>query len=117
MDAARQALVQAGAALASQVVAFENRMATITENANVRAVRPIVRGSDEVARGALDAQTRAMEEAARTLFRTEIGPTLQRLVMPLQRLAERGARPGERWLAHAATAAVASALASALAGQ
>ncbi|WP_428424468.1 hypothetical protein [Methylibium sp.] len=115
MDAARQVLVQASAELASQVVAFESRMTAVTENAKVQAVRHIARRTDEVARSSLDTQTRAMEEAARALFRSEIGPTLQRLVMPLQHLADSGAHPWERWLTHAATAAVASALTWALA--
>ena len=110
MDEARRALVRASVELAGQVVAFENRMTAITENAKVQAVRHIARRTDEVARSSMDTQTRAMEEAARALFRTEIGPTLQRLVMPLQHLAERGDRPWERWLTHAATAAVASAV-------
>ena len=113
LDASRLALVRASGELAGQVVAFENRMAAITENAKVQAVKHIARRTDEMARSSLDAQTRAMEEAARALFRTEVSPALQRLVMPLQHLADlahRGARPWERWLTHAATAAVASAL-------
>jgi hypothetical protein len=69
--------------------------------------------TDEMARSSLDAQTRAMEEAARMLFRTEVGPALQRVAVPLQHLADlahRGARPWEHWLTHAATAVAASAL-------
>jgi hypothetical protein len=108
MEAARQALVRATAELASQVLAFENRMTAVTENAKVQAVRHIARRTDEVARSSLDAQTRAMEEAARTLFRTEVGPALQRLVMPLRQLVDRVERPWERWLTHAATAVAAS---------
>ena len=52
-----------------------------------------------------------MEEAARTLFMKELGPVRQSLVQPRQRLRElvqQGARPWDRWLTHAATAAVAS---------
>ena len=115
MAAARQSLVQASAELAGQVVAFESRMTALTANAKVQAVRHIARRTDEMARSSLDTQTRAMEEAARVLFRTEVGPTLQRLVMPLHHLAERVDHPWERWLTHAATAAVASALTWALA--
>jgi hypothetical protein len=108
MGAAREALVQASAALAGQLVAFDSRMTAITENAKVQAVRHIARRTDEMARNALDTQTRAMEDAARTLFRTELGPALQRVVMPLQRLVDRVERPWECWLTHAATAAAAS---------
>jgi ABC-type transporter Mla subunit MlaD len=113
LDASRRALIKASTELAGQVTAFESHMADITENAKVQAVKHIARRSDEIARGTLDAQTRAMEEAARTLFRSEVGPALQRVTTPLQHLAElakRGAHPWELWLTHAATAVVASAL-------
>jgi hypothetical protein len=118
LDASRLALINAGNELAGQVTAFESRMAGITENAKVQAVKHIARRTEEIARGAADAQTRAMEEAARMLFRTEVGPALQRVAMPLQHLADladRGARPWQHWLTHAATAVVASALTWALA--
>jgi hypothetical protein len=110
LDASRLALVRDSAKLVAQVDSFENRMVVITENAKVRAVQHIARRTDEMARSTLDAQTRAMEEAARTLFRNELAPAFQRLVVPLQQLAERAARPFESWLTHAATAVMASAL-------
>lgn len=118
LDASRLALINASTELAGQVTAFESRMAGITENAKVQAVKHIARRTDEIARGSAETQTRAMEEAARMLFRTEVGPALQRVAMPLQHLADlahRGARPWERWLTHAATAVVASVLTWALA--
>ena len=118
LEASRLALINASAELAGEVTAFESRMAGITENAKVLAVKHIARRTDEMARVTLDTQTRAMEEAARMLFRTEVSPALQRVVMPLQHLADlahRGARPWELWLTHAATAAVASVLTWALA--
>jgi len=118
LDASRLALINAATELAGQVTAFESRMAGISENAKVQAVRHIARRTDEMARSSLLAQTRAMEEAARTIFRTEVGPSMQRLVMPLQHLAnlaQRHARPWDLWLTHAATALAASALTLALA--
>lgn len=118
LDTSRLALTEAGAALAGQLAAFENRVTGITEHAKVQAVRHIARRTDELARSSMDAQMRAMEEAARGAFREEVGPALQRLVMPLQHLAElanRGAHPWDCWLTHAATAVVASALTWALA--
>lgn len=118
LDASRLALINAGNELAGQVTAFESRMAGITENAKVQAVKHIARRTEEIARSAADAQTRTMEEAARMLFRTEVGPALQRVAMPLQHLADladRGARPWQHWLTHAATAVVASALTWAMA--
>jgi hypothetical protein len=114
MDASCQALVQARLELAIQVVAFEERMAAITENAKVQAVKHIARRTDEAARGLLDMQTRAMEEAAQTLFRAEVAPALQQLVRPLQHLASRAGHPWACWLTHAATAALASAVTWAL---
>lgn len=118
MDASRLALINASTELAGQVTAFESRMASITENAKTQAVKHIARRTDEITRMSAESQTRAMDEAARMLFRTEVGPALQRVAMPLQHLADlahRGARPWQQWLTHAATAAAASAVSWALA--
>lgn len=118
LDASRLALINASTELAGQVTAFESRMAGITENAKTQAVKHIARRTDEITRVSAEAQTRAMEEAARMLFRTEVGPALQRVAMPLQLLADlaqRGAHPWQHWLTHAATAAAASAVTWALA--
>jgi hypothetical protein len=118
LDCTRLALINASTALAGQVRAFESRMAGITENAKVRAVKHIARRTEEIARDSTEAQTRAMEEAARALFRTEVGPALQRVAMPLQHLvdlARQSACPWQYWLMHAATAVMTSALSWALA--
>lgn len=118
LDASRLALINASTELAGQVTAFESRMAGITENAKMQAVKHIARRTDEITRASAEAQTRAMEEAARMLFRTEVGPALQRVAVPLQHLADlahRGAHPWQHWLTHAATAAAASAVTWALA--
>ena len=104
-----QALVGAHVQLADQLAAFEAHVAALTEKAKVQAVKHILARTDEAARRSVDTQTRAMAEAAQTLFKTEIGPALQRLAMPLQHLVQRVDRPWEQWLTHAATAAVASA--------
>jgi hypothetical protein len=104
--------------LAEQVTAYEKRMADITENAKLQAVKHIARRADEMARGTVDTQTRAMEEAARVAFRNEVGPALQRVAVPLQYvadLARKGARPWEGWLLHAATGVLASAISWAMA--
>jgi uncharacterized protein with PhoU and TrkA domain len=118
LDGSRLALIHTSSELAGQVTAFESRMAGITENAKTQAVKHIARRTEEIARVSADAQTRAMEEAARMLFRTEVGPALQRVAVPLQHLADlahRGAHPWQHWLTHAATAVVASGLSWALA--
>jgi len=115
LDASREALVQSGENFAGQVGSFETRMVTIIENAKTVAVRHIAQRTDELARSSSEVQTRAMEEAARALFRSELGPALQRLAARLHPLPQQGSVPFERWLTHAATAAVASALTWALA--
>ncbi|MGS0757537.1 hypothetical protein ACVBEH_24545, partial [Roseateles sp. GG27B] len=53
--------------------------------------------------------------AARTLFATEFGATLNGLIRSLQPLGERLKRPWDHWLMHAATAALSSATTWALA--
>jgi hypothetical protein len=110
MDESRQALVQTSVQLSSQVAAFEIRMAAITENAKIHAVRHIAHRTEELALRLREEQTRAMAETARELFRTELTPALQRLAMPLQHLVNRLAHRWQSWLTHAATAAVAAAV-------
>jgi hypothetical protein len=108
MIESRQAFVEAQTQLADQLADFETRVSAITEKAKVLAVKHILVRTDEAARRSVDVQTRAMAEAAQTLFKAELDPALQRLAMPLQRLALKVDHPWEQWLTHAATAAVAS---------
>ncbi|KJA10085.1 hypothetical protein RP29_13065 [Acidovorax temperans] len=118
LDASRMELLRTSTELGEQVEAYSRRMNEITENAKVQAVRHIARRANEMARGTVDTQTRAMEEAARVVFRNEIGPTLQRVTLPLQEvatMARKGARPWERWLLHTATAVLSSAISWAMA--
>ena len=75
----------------------------------MQTVKHIARRTDEVARSSVDAQTRAMEEAARALFGTEVGPPCSGSSCRCSTWPQRVARPWERWLTHAATAAAASA--------
>lgn len=113
LETNRLALISAGDDLAGQVTSFEGRMNRVTDNAKVHAIKHIARRTDEMARTSMEAQTRAMEAAARALFSNEFGPALQRLALPVHGLAElahRAARPWDRWLTHAATALVASGL-------
>lgn len=113
LDASQLALRLVSSELSEQVTVYEKRMADITENAKLQTVKHIARRADEVARVTVETQTRAMEEAARVVFRHEVGPALQRVALPLQdvaALARKGARPWESWLLHAATAVLASAI-------
>ena len=113
IDGARRALAQASADLARQADAFEARMNALTEGAKRKTLEHIVRRTNEVARQSLDAQSRAMADAAQALFRSELQPALQRLAMPLQGLMAKLDRPWQTLLMHAATAASASALTAA----
>ena len=113
LEASRMELLSTSTDLAEKVEAYSKRMDEITENAKLQAVKHMARRADEMARGTVDTQTRAMEEAARVVFRNEIGPTLQRVTLPLQEvvaMARKGARPWEGWLLHAATAVLSSAI-------
>lgn len=113
VDASREALTRAGANLSDQLTAFEARMTAIAENAKGVAVRHIAQRTDELARSSGEAQVRAMQSAALTLFREELHPALQRLAGSLQEQS-RKARFGS-WLTHAAVAILASALSWAMA--
>ncbi|MCU0958150.1 MAG: hypothetical protein MUF55_12795 [Hydrogenophaga sp.] len=113
LDASRMELLSTSTDLAEKVEAYSKRMDEITENAKNQTVKHIARRADEMARGTVDTQTRAMEEAARVVFRNEVGPALLRVTLPLQDvadLARKGARPWEGWLLHAATAVLSSAI-------
>lgn len=118
LDASRMELLRTSTDLAAKVEVYSKRIDEITENAKVQTVKHIARRADEMARGTVDTQTRAMEEAARSVFRNEVGPTLQRVTLPLQDVAElarKGARLWEGWLLHAATAVLSSAISWAMA--
>ncbi|RYF59952.1 MAG: hypothetical protein EOO27_07605 [Comamonadaceae bacterium] len=110
MAESRQALVDAHAKLAVQLAAFEAQIAALTEKAKVQAVKHILARTDEAARRSVEAQGRAMADAARVAFGVELGATMQRLQSALQPLTERPEQRWERWLTHAAAAATASAL-------
>ena len=104
-----QALIEARGQLTDQLAGFEAHVTALTEKAKLQAVKHILARTDEAARRTVDTQTRAMADAAQTLFKAEIEPALQRFAAPLRQWVERVDRPWEHWLTHAATAAVASA--------
>ena len=112
LDQARRGLLKANADLADRTVAFEGRMAAISENAKAVVVDHILRRTQEIARRSALDQTRTMQEAVRALFNTEFGATLSTLdtlLGPLRQLIERMDRPWDPWLMHVATATVSSA--------
>ena len=105
-----QALVDARCQLANQLATFEAQVTALSETAKVRVVKHILARTDEAARRSIEQQGRAMAEAARFAFGAELGATLQRLQSAMQPLIERPERRWERWLAHAAAAAMGSAV-------
>lgn len=105
MAQSRQGLLDAHAQLAQQLA----QVAAITEHAKVQAVKHILARADEAARRTVEAQTRAMSEAAQALFRTEIEPAIQRLTAPLESLVRRQSQRAD-WLTQVATAVVSSTL-------
>ena len=108
LEEGRKGVLRSSDQLSGQLSGFEARMSAITANAKVQVVNHIVRRTDAIARQTLDEQTRSMEEAARALFRSELEPTLQRLVVSLRQLIEQASRPWDLWMMHAATALGAS---------
>lgn len=110
LDASREAIIRSGENATAQLGAFEMRMAAISDKAQTVAVRHIAQRTNELTRSFVDAQTRAMEEAARDLFRNELGPALQRLATALQHQRDHRLGPVEQWLIHAAVAVLSSAL-------
>jgi len=111
LDAGQRGMTEASAKLAAQLSTVEARMAAFAEAAKNHAVKHIAARTDEAARNAINLQLKTMQEAARVLFLKELGPALQGLVQPLQRVQEaarQSARPWDAWLTHAATAGVAS---------
>jgi len=110
LEQTRLGLVKASHELAARVTAFESRMAAITETAKTVAVEHIARRTSEIAQRSNRDQAQAMKEAARALFNTEFGATLNGFVTSLRPLVKRFDQPWQSWLAHCATAAVSSAL-------
>ena len=109
LDSSR-AFADARTGLADQLATFEVQLTALTEKAKVQAVKHILARTDEAARRSVDMQTRAMADAAQTLFKAQIDPALQRLAAPLQQWVERLQRPWQLWPTHTATAVAASAL-------
>jgi hypothetical protein len=110
MDAARLALVKENAALGNRLNSFATGMSSITQQAKIKAVEHIVQRTNDATRQSIDAQTRAMNVAARLAFTEQLTPTLARLTVSLQQLVQRVDRPWELWVTHAATAASSAAL-------
>lgn len=111
----RQAMVDAHGRLADQAAeqsdAFDHHVAQFIDKAKTHVVKHIAQQADGSARRSIDQHVKALEEAAHRLFLKELGPEIQRLSLPLQRLYEvvqASANPWTPWLTHVATATVAA---------
>lgn len=104
------AVTQASALLAAQAAAVDSRVAAITDAGAAQAIQRVARRADDLVRVAAQAETQAMEAAARKLFREELGPALQRLAVIVDRSAGLRRAVAASWWAHAVTALAASAI-------
>jgi len=111
LEASQRQAEEAHGKIAVQVSTLEVRMAASGETVKTNAVNFIAQRTGQATQQSIELHLRAMQEAARTLFLKELGPSLQSLVQPLLRVQEvvrQHARPWDTWLTHAATAAAAS---------
>lgn len=73
------AVEQASARMEARASQMDEKIRVLTEVATEVAVKHITRRTEDRARGVAELQTRAMEAAARELFKRELTPALQRL--------------------------------------
>jgi hypothetical protein len=99
-----RALEQASTRLRDELSGLERRTAAIAESAKSQTVKYIVARAGDAAARSIDAQSRAIAEAARVAFGTEVGAIIQWLHTTLQPLLERRERRWTRCLTHAAAA-------------
>jgi CHASE3 domain sensor protein len=109
LDERCEALALASAALRDELADFERRITGATALAKTEAAKYIAARADEAARRSIDAQGKAMADAASVAFGVELGATMQRLRSTLQPPIETRRMRWERWLTHAAAAATGSA--------
>jgi hypothetical protein len=110
VEDAVEALALADSGLRDSLAAFEGQMAAITENAKTRTLQHLAARTDEATRRTIEQQTRAMADAARLAFGTELGGGIQRLQTVLKPLVEQAGRGWERWLTYVVVAVASSAV-------
>lgn len=86
---ASRAIDRSRESLHTSLAGFEAQILALTENAKVQTVKHILTRTEEAARRSVDFQSRAMAEAARLAFGTEMGATLQRLRTIIQPLVDK----------------------------
>ena len=95
------ALEQASTRLSDELSGLQRRTAALAESSKSQTVKYIVARAGDAAARSIEAQSRAMAEAARVAFGTELGARLQTTLQPLLEPRE---RRWVRWLTHAAAA-------------
>lgn len=106
VDEATQALVDAAERVAGSVGPLQTQIAGVAKQTQVQAVQHISVRAQQLASAMIVEQSAAMTQAAQSIVREQVGPTLQRLTAALERVIRRADRPWDMWLMHAGTAAV-----------
>lgn len=99
LEETRAAISSAQQGLHDELAELEERAAASAEHIKVQAVRYIARHTDQVARSAADAQTGAMERAARTALESELAPRLRQVAALLGQLASLQPGSSTIWVA------------------
>ena len=108
VDEATRALVDAAERVGGSVGPLQTQIAGVAKQTQVQAVQHISVRAQQLARAMIVEQSAAMTQAAQSIVREQVGPTLQRLTTSLERVVKRADRPWDMWLMHAGTAAVSS---------
>ena len=108
MDESRQALLQANASLRESLAGFEQRMTVVADNTRGKVVTYVVGKIDEASHRAIERQSSAMADAARTAFGVQVASSMERLRVMLAPLVDAHQRRFDAWLVYAAVAVVSS---------
>lgn len=95
---------RANAGLRDSLTRFELQVLALSENAKVQTVKHLLARTDEATRNGIEAQTKAMANAATQLFDSRVDPRIQQLARVITHQVDRIGRPWDRWWTHVATA-------------
>lgn len=99
LDETRAGIASAQQGLHDELAALEERATTSAEHIKLQALRYVARHTDQVARSSADAQTRAMERAARTAFESALDPTLRQVAALLRQVVSVTPGSSSIWIA------------------
>lgn len=109
LQGAGRDIAQAEAGLRDSLATFEARMTAVTEHAKVQAMKHVAMQTHHAAKLSIEQQSRAMSDAARLAFGTQLGASMERLQAMLRPLADSRQSRWETRLMYFAVAATASA--------